>query len=343
MRRWMGGALAVGTWLAVAGSAAAQSAAAWDATVAAAKAEGAVTLYTGAVGNPTNAAIAKAFTKEYGVRVDVLEVRATELRERLRAEKVAGRHLADVMNTSNNQTRQLFAEDGTVQPFGTVANQGRLRRSMTDAAKAPEIQVPIFGIYYAILENTRLVGPGDTPRSWQDLLDPKWKGKILSDDYRAVGGGHTIFVATLDRFGVDFHRRLAAQEPQFTRDMREAERRVARGEFAFYIPFGMTNAASLKGLPVRLVIPDEGAAFTLYTASMVTDAPHPNAARLLMSFMISDAGQLIYATAGFGMVVDGLDDAVPPESREIASPKLLGSSDFATDPEMYALAKEIYK
>jgi iron(III) transport system substrate-binding protein len=181
------------------------------------------------------------------------------------------------------------------------------------------------------------------PKSWQDLLDPRWKGKILSDDVRAVGGGHTLFVATYDRFGADFHHRLAAQEPQFTRDMREAERRVARGEFAFYIPFGVTNAAPLKGLPVKLVIPDEGATFTLYTASMVKDAPHPNAARLLMSFMISDAGQRIYAKEGFGMVVDGLDDAIPPEFRDIASPKLLGSSDFATDPEMFALAKKIYK
>jgi iron(III) transport system substrate-binding protein len=342
MGRWMCGALAFAAWFACAGSVAAQSAAEWDQTVAAAKAEGVVTLYTGLIGSPTSGALAKQFTQEYGIKVDVLEVRATELRERLRAESVSGRHLADVMNTSNNQTRQLFAEDGTVQAFGAVPNQGRVRRAMTDAAKAPEIQLPIFGIYYAILANTKIVG-NDMPKSWQDLLNPRWKGKILSDDGRAVGGGHTFFVATYDRFGVDFHRRLVAQEPQFTRDMREAEHRVARGEFAFYIPFGVTNAAPLKGLPVRLVIPDEGATFTLYTASMVKDPPHPNAARLLMSFMISDAGQRIYAKEGFGMVVDGLDDAIPPEFRDIASPKLLGSSDFSTDPEMYALAKEIYK
>ncbi|MDB5405587.1 MAG: Ferric transporter ATP-binding subunit [Rhodospirillales bacterium] len=342
MRQRIWSALALGAWLAAASPVAAQGTAEWDKTVAAAKAEGTVTLYTGLVGSPTSAALVKEFAKEYGVKVEVLEVRATELRERLRAEKVAGRHLADVMNTSNNQTRQLFAEDGTVQPFGAVPNQGRVRQAMTEAAKAPEIQLPIFGLYYAILANAKLVGD-DTPKSWQDLLDPRWKGKILSDDMRAVGGGHTIFVATHDRFGADFHRRLAAQEPQFTRDMREAERRVARGEFAFYIPFLLPNAAPLKGLPVKLVIPDEGAAFTLYTASMVKDAPHPNAARLLISFMISDEGQRIYAKEGFGMVVDGLDDAVPPEFRDIASPKLLGSSDFSTDPEMYALAREIYK
>jgi iron(III) transport system substrate-binding protein len=342
MRRWAYSVLLLGALLAAA-PVAAQTGAEWEKTIAAAKAEGTVTLYTGLIGSPTSATIAKEFTKQYGIKVEVLEVRATELRERLRAESVSGRHLADVMNTSNNQTRQLFAEDGTVQPFGGVPNQGRLRQAMTDAAKAPEIQVPIFGIYYAILANTKLVGAGDMPKSWQDLLDPKWKGKILADDARAVGGGHTFFVATYDRFGVDFHRRLATQDVQFTRDMREAEHRVARGEFAFYIPFGVTNAAPLKGLPVRLVIPDEGATFTLYTASMVKDAPHPNAARLLISFMISDAGQRVYAKEGFGMVVDGLDDAIPPEFRDIASPKLLGSSDFATDPAMYALAKEIYK
>ena len=69
--------------------------------------------------------------------------------------------------------------------------------------------------------------PADEPKSWKDILDPKWAGKILSDDYRALGGGAVFFVVMHDTFGKEFHEKLAAQKPVFSRDI--AEQRAARG------------------------------------------------------------------------------------------------------------------
>src|SRR5476651_1848957 len=66
MGRWIGCALVVGVWLAATGPALTQTRAEWDQTVAAAKAEGSVTLYTGLIGSPTSSALAKQFSKEYG-------------------------------------------------------------------------------------------------------------------------------------------------------------------------------------------------------------------------------------------------------------------------------------
>ena len=74
-------------------------------------------------------------------------------------------------------------------------------------------------ISYCLLVNRNLVKPADEPKSWKDILDPKWTGKILSDDYRALGGGAVFFVVMHDTFGKEFHEKLAAQKPVFSRDI----------------------------------------------------------------------------------------------------------------------------
>ena len=104
---------------------------------------------------------------------------------------------------------------------------------------------------YGILINTRLVTPADEPKSWTDLTDPKWTGKILADDPRALGGGFNAFVAQHDKLGVDFLKKLADQKLMFSRDLRESERRTARGEFPVYAPFLFNDYSSLRGLPIK--------------------------------------------------------------------------------------------
>ena len=173
--------------------------------------------------------------------------------------------------------------------------------------------------------------------------DPKWKGKILSDDMRAVGGGYVVFFVTNEKLGKTYHEALATQGIQFTREIREAARRVARGEMAIYMPFILGDIQNLRGLPVRAFVPAEGAPYVLYAASMIKDAPHRNAARLYIDFAMSDEVQEIFARDGFGIVRRGVLDKVPAEARAIAEVKLMGGSDPARQNEMLDLARSIYK
>ena len=319
----------------------AQSGAEWDKTVADAKAEGSVTLYTGLPGNPSNDKIATAFEKKYGIRVNVFGLRASELRERVRTEYFAGRTLGDVTNTSPNQTRQFAEEDGTIDAFGSLPSLPRVRPEIQALWAAREIHVPIFGLYYAILVNTRLAP--DPPGTFADLLDPKWKGKILADDFRPTGGGHSFFSTTYVAFGHDYHEKLQGNNITFTRDQRESERRVARGEYALYMPFLLTDYLSLQGLPVKAVVLAEGVTLTPYSAGLVKKAPHPNAARLLIDFMLSDEAQAIYAGEGLIPVVTGLNDKLPPALQPFGGAKVLGTSAWENEAMTYAAAKEIYK
>ena len=153
--------------------------------------------------------------------------------------------------------------------------------------KANEYSVPAFMQPMGILINTRLVKEQDIPTSWNDLNDPKWKGKILSDDMRPLGSGNTMFAILEKTMGTDFNQKLAEQKPVFSRDMRNDARRVARGEYAIYIPQIFAFTSDLKGLPVKVVIPKEGAPFAEMDLAVLKNAPHPNAARLFIDHFLS--------------------------------------------------------
>jgi iron(III) transport system substrate-binding protein len=306
--------------------------------VAAAKKEGKLAFYTSFLGAPFHIAAIKSFEKKYGISVELLDVRASELRERLRTEQAAGRFIGDVIQ-NGAATMIRSQRDGELQPHGGIPNANRL----SPQQPATDVLVPSYILAYGILVNTAKVKAGDEPKSWKDLLDPAWKGKILSDDMRALGGGQVMFSVLEDAFGRSFHDKLAAQQPVFSRDVGNDERRVARGEYPLRIPQLFSNTTVLKGLPVKLVIPAEGVPYIRFDMALIRNAPHPNAARLFINHYLSDEVQLIYANAGLIPVVANLNGTVKEEMRDLTSAKLLGTTDVDTQDAMLALATEIYK
>jgi iron(III) transport system substrate-binding protein len=329
--------LAAALALAIAQPASAQDAE-WTKVIEAAKKEGKVSLYTSTLGAPFHVAVTKAFEKKYGIPVELLDVRASELRERVRTEQSTGRFLGDVIQ--NGQATLIRQEqEGVLQPHGGIGNVQNLVPPHT----ATDVRVPSYVLGYGILINTNLVKPAEEPKSWMDLLDPRYKGKIISDDMRALGGGQIFFTATYDAFGRDFHEKLAGQQPVFSRDVGNDERRVARGEYPLRIPQLFSNSTLLKGLPVKLVIPVEGAPYIRFDLAVLKNAPHPNAARLLIEYYLSPEAQVIYANAGLIPVVNGVAEKANPDIRPLASAKLLGTSDPNTQDAMLDLAKQIYK
>ena len=310
----------------------------WKKVVDAAKREGKVVMYSGAVGAPTTPKIAAAFEARYGVRVEVLEARASELRERIRTEQVSGKVLGDVSHNGSTTTSLQMAEH-TFQPHGPLPSGGRTVAPFA----VDDVRVPIYVIPYGILVNTEMVKPAEEPKTWADVLDPRWKGKILADDMRALGGGAVFFMVTHQKFGREFHDKLAAQQPHMNRELRGNYRRIARGEYALYLPFTLPDVLEVKGLPVKAIIPPEGVPYVRFDGAIFKGAPHPNAARLLMDFFLGDEVQTIFATSGYRPVVGGLDGKAPAEARAVVQAKLLGTTDPAQQDDMLKVAKAIYK
>ncbi|MDB5569283.1 MAG: Iron(III) transport system substrate-binding protein [Hyphomicrobiales bacterium] len=313
----------------------------WDQVVAAAKKEGKVVVYSAYVSPNTHKAIGDAFEKAYGIKVEYLMARGTEIRERTRVEHSAGRFLGDVSHNALSQHTTGFIGDGSLQKLAPMPGTARLKPEF--ASRVDGFTVPVFTINYGFLVNTSVVKPQDEPKGWRDLLDPKWKGRILSDDPRASGGGRVMFHMTYDKWGREFHEKLAAQNLTFSRDYNEATRRVARGEFAIYIPLILGDYAKIKGLPVKYVMPSEGSTYGSYSVGIFRNAPHPNAARLMLNFYFSDEAQAVYARDGHGIVIKDLKADLPEEARALSNVKPLVDEDFTRIQEMYDRAKEIYK
>ena len=310
----------------------------WKKIVDAARKEGKVVLYNGAVGTPTLPKIGAAFEAKYGIRVELLEARASELRERMRTEQAAGKVLGDVSHNGSTTTALQLAE-GVFQPHGPLPNAGKPAPPFA----VDDVRIPIYVIPYGILVNTDMVKPAEEPKSWKDVLDPRWKGKILADDMRALGGGAVFFVVTYQKFGREYQDKLAAQQPHMNRELRGNYRRVARGEYPLYLPFTLPDIFDLKGLPVKMIMPAEGAPYVRFDGAILKGAPHPNAGRLLLDFFLSDEGQTIYANLGYPSVIGGLESKIAPEARPIAQVKLLGTTDPKLQDEMLKLATQIYK
>jgi iron(III) transport system substrate-binding protein len=319
----------------------AQTAAEWSDVIAAAKREGEVTVYTAYLSPQTNEPIAKAFEKKYGVSVNYLAARGSELRERIRSEQNAGRFLGDVLHHALSSVSTWAEDEKNLRTLGPIPNAARLKEPFKGLADP--FQVPIFTINYGFLVNTRIVKPEDQPKSWMDLLDPKWKGKMIGDDPRAAGGGAVMFRMLHDRFGKDYLEKLAAQKTVMGRDYAVMARRVAQGEFPLYVPYILSDYSNIKGLPVKFIVPEEGVSYGSYSAAVLRNAPHPNAARLLADFYLSDEVQTIYAKEAHGIVVDKISAEVSPETEQLMNAKPLVAENFKAIDAMYDLAKQIYK
>ena len=329
---------ALASTLCLASAAMAQEAPA--ALVDAARKEGRVVWYTSYVSPQLHDLVKKNFEKKYGIPVDLLNVRASELEERLRTEQAAGRFVADVIQHGQASITRLHRA-GQVQEYGDVPNTV----NMIEGQPAEKWEIGSLITGYSLMVNANMVSPEEEPKSWRDLLDPKWKGKMLVDDMRAVGGGFAVFSATMGHpeFGEEYHRALAKQDLVFTRDIGQSERRVARGEYPIWVPQVSVNIQGLKGLPVRVITPKEGVAYVRLDNAMLKNAPHPDAARLFMNYYISEENQLMIASMGMLPVIKGVQEKAPPEKRVLDGAKLMGTIHVETQAKWLALASEIYK
>ena len=322
---------------AVTSSAAYAQSANWNDVVAAAKREGKLLIYNG-TNFPIVRKIAVEMQKETGIAIDVLDGRASEIRERIRVEQSTNRTVASL---SYSGLTTLFTQtgEGAFQEHGPLPNaQGVI----PELASKGHVLLGSVGMFL-LMYNTTLVKPEEVPKSWRDLTDPRWQGKILSDDFRAAGAGNVWFEATYNAFGREYHDKIALQKPVFSRNFPESERRVARGEYPIYLPFNMSEYISLRGLPIKALVPTEGAAYVPFGAAILKDAPHPNAARVYLNFLLSDIGQTMLAAEGFRPAKPGFESKAAPDVAPLMAGKLLGTTTPGELDETTRLATEIYK
>ena len=121
-------------------------------------------------------------------------------------------------------------------------------------------------------------------------------------------------------------------------------RRVARGEYPIMLQQIVAFAYPLRGLPVKVVVPEGGCPVTPIEGAVLRGAPHPNAARLFINHFLDLNSQLTDANAWMGSVVTGVRDRLTdPDARRFAQIKMLGYITPDIRDAMLAAATEMFK
>jgi iron(III) transport system substrate-binding protein len=265
--------------------------------IEAAAKEGVVNFYT-SVDVEVAESVKKAFEAKYpGLRMAVERSGAQRLYQRLGQEYASGIFNADVVNSADAAHFVVWKRQGWLAPY--VAE---------DVAKhyAPEHVDPDgqFATWKASLcvagYNTKFVKAADAPKSYADLLDPKWRGLIVKAHPAYSGTILTETAAVAKALGWSFFEGLAKQRVMQVQSSTDSPKKLAIGERPILADGTESNMFTLKeaGSPVEVVYPAEGTPFVPSPTGVLAKAPHPNAARLLQSFLYSPELQQILIDRG---------------------------------------------
>jgi iron(III) transport system substrate-binding protein len=254
--------------------------------IEAAKKEGKVIYYT-STDLPVAEKLAKAFEAKYqGISVRVERTGAERVFQRIGQEYDSNIHAVDVVNSSDAAHLVVWKSNGWLAPF--VPED--VAQHYPAEHKDPDGMFASFRVFLCPMGyNTDLVKAEEAPKSYADLLDPKWAGKIVKAHPSYSG---TILTATYQMsrdIGWDYFEKLAKQKIMQVQSASDPPKKLALGERAIMadgIEYGMFQLKE-TGKPVELIYPTEGTPLIVGPNAVFKAAPNPNAARLLQCYMFT--------------------------------------------------------
>jgi iron(III) transport system substrate-binding protein len=303
----------------------------WDKVLAVAKQEGEVRLWGDQ--EITHPDIVAAFSKEYPfIKPVTVTGRIGDLMPRIIAERRAGKHLADIYSGGlGGRSFFDFHKAGVLDPIKPAL----MLPEVLDLSKwlngehyyadnekqfvfMYEGSVAGVGLHY----NTNLVDPREFKSYW-DLLNSKWKGKVLLYERVGVGSPSVVRFYHNSQVGPEFLRRVLSEtDLTVSQDRRQSSDWLAGGKFALCIDCGDTDRAKQQGLPV-----DEfshanlkEAGYEISTSgnsglALINNAPHPNAARVFINWFLGREGQAVWQLTMNTKVME------PSDSMRVDIPK----------------------
>jgi iron(III) transport system substrate-binding protein len=256
------------------------------ALIAAAKKEGRVVHYT-SVDLPLAERVAKGFEAKYpGIAVRVERTGAERVFTRIAQERSSNIHSCDVVQSSDAAHFVVWKREGLLAPY--VPED--VAKHYPAEHKDPDGLFASYRVYLCCMGyNTSLVKAEDAPTSFADLLDPKWKGKIVKAHPGYSGTILTATYQTARDIGWSYYEKLAQQNVLQLQSASDPPKKLALGErsiMADGIEYGIFQLKE-KGQAVETLYPKEGTPLIVGPNGIMKTAPNPNAARLLQSYMLS--------------------------------------------------------
>lgn len=296
--------------------------------VAKAKAEGKVIWYTSTpIGQGQK--IAEAFEKETGIKVEMFRSGGSAILRRFQQELDAGRVAVDVLTHSEPAAANALGKKGLFLAF-----------KPKNFDKVPDAAKDANGLFVGQRLNMMThylrsdkVAEADEPKTWDDLLDPKYKGKLVMTDPSFTSLQVSVVGTTAKARGWEFYEKLKANDVMIVQGNQQASDTLKRGERLIAVGALDSYAADLKkaGHPIKTLYPSDGVFVIPSPTSVVKGSPNPNAAKLFAEFMIGDAAQKIFpADGGYSSRVD---IAAPQGSPDLKSLKIIAVDDDYIEKE----------
>jgi iron(III) transport system substrate-binding protein len=295
------------------------------ADVAEAEREGTFVLYTTTPDSDTSKVMAAFHAAFPAINPNFVRIQAGGLYAKLLSERQAGSYLVDTMEITLTLAQDFQNRQGWMQYVSPELAAYKPQFRSEPEGYWAWATVSMSGIAY----NTKLVPEDQAPKTWKDLLDPKWEGEINVKSVLA-GVQHDVWYDLRQIYGDQYWDQFAKQKPrafdswvqQFERCSNGQDKVIATAQYSGYL------SMKARGAPLGFSFPPEGLPVDPAGIGIVANAPHPQAARLFMDWLLGVPGQTAVVAATFGYSVRA--DVPPPEGGvEFSTVKLLVPADWA--------------
>ncbi len=252
----------------------------------------------------------RLFTAKTGIPAESWRAGGVAVVQKVEAEFKAGRVLHNVIGNTEVEVMIRWADQGHLLNYDSP-EAGHFPREF----RLPGYWVPQKALLNTIAYNTGMLKADEAPKHWADLMDPRWKDKIVMLDARASGSGVHFVYAMRKLLGKEFASRMAKQNVMLKRSGGDVANTVVAGER----PVGVAlqeyyvYAKAKQGGPIVAVLPDEGVPMTLYALCIPKNGPDLEAAKRYVDFALGKEAQAMWQEK-FATPV--LRDDVPPYPRE---------------------------
>lgn len=328
----------------------------WDKVVKEGKKEGWVVIYS-TLGSDTREFLTKAFKEKYGVSLEFISGRGGEMAQKILTERRSGIHNADIWLGGVGSAITLLKPLKVFDPLEPVLILPEVQDpkmwiggELEFVDKERTMMAHLSYVVPPLAINTSLVRPDDI-KSHRDLLQPRWKGKIVMQDPTSAGTGISWFSVVSTQLGYDFMRDLAKQEPAIIGDRRLQMEWVAQGKYPIAISPQSDTVGMFKreGAPVGHLILSDGTYIAAGSGFivLVNQAAHPNASKLFINWFLGKEAQTLYSKSNLlpSSRVDVPTDYSDPINIRQHGVKYFNrnSEDFiAGDLERQKIAREIF-
>jgi iron(III) transport system substrate-binding protein len=280
--------------------------------------------YTGFPTEPSDA-VSQKFTEKTGIPVEYFRAGSNNVVQKFDQERQANQVRCSVLVMTLPVLIAQWSKEGVLAPYDSP-----------EFAHFPEEFViagyaaPVNGETMSIAYNTEMISADEAPQTWEDLLDPKWKGKLALTDAASASSALHWFAAIQDVYGKEFMEKLSQQDVLVRTGGADVANTLVSGErpVAAAITQSHASRAIGKGGALRIVVPETGAPIITNVICIPAQAPDPETGKQFLDFILSEDIQIMLQNEYFS---PSMRIGIPPieldtGARPLAEVKPMASS-----------------